>query len=202
MSVTVTTAAWGNYWNTYGKRWTSFILKLDPQPTEVIVVSDRPIETNFKVVIEKDLHLSSFRNAGIKTANSEWIVPSDLDDEPFSNYVKDLDSQYDIIAYSLINHKDEVYSGNSKHWDDIYSTHSSNPIVGTSAVKRDLLLKTTYKKVGWEDWYLWLELKKLDPKVKFDTAIRFRYLRHSGGLSKKDKEKKDKEILDLKNQLK
>ena len=94
-SVTVITAAWGDYWDRYGKTWTAAIEQLDPQPSEIIVVSDKPIETNFQVIIEHDCHLGVFRNAGVRAASSTWIVPSDLDDVPLSNYIDNLDNYYD-----------------------------------------------------------------------------------------------------------
>lgn len=202
MSVTITTAAWGDYWDRYGKKWTSHISNLNTKPLEVIVVSDRPIKTDFKVIIEKDCNLGIFRNAGIKSAEGIWIVPSDLDDEPLPNYIDNLDNNYDVIAYNMIDYKGKNYYSDSNSWENIFSINTKNPLVSCSAVKRNILLKIPYRKIGWEDWALWLDLKKAGVQIKFDNTIRYRYNNTPNSLSRQLKKIKDLEIINLKNQLK
>jgi hypothetical protein len=200
-SVTITTAAWGDYWDRYGEQWSSYILRLDPQPTEVIVVSDRPIKTDFKVVIESDCHLGVFRNAGVNAATSTWIVPSDLDDEPLPNYIDNLDDSYDIICYSFEDNNKSKYCGSNKTWDKIFNLKSKNPLVSCSAVKKELLIKYPYRKIGWEDWALWLDLKSANASVKFDQTVRYRYQNNEHSLSKQHVNIKNEEIYTLKKLL-
>jgi hypothetical protein len=200
-SVTITTAAWGDYWNQYGEQWSSYILRLDPQPTEVIIVSDKPIKTDFKVVIELDCNLGVFRNVGVKASTSTWVVPSDLDDEPLPNYIDNLDDSYDIICYSFEDNTGSKYCGSNKTWDKIFNLKSKNPLVSCSAVKKELLMKYPYRKIGWEDWALWLDLKSANASVKFDQTIRYRYQNNENSLSKQDVNIKNEEIYTLKKLL-
>jgi glycosyltransferase involved in cell wall biosynthesis len=199
VDATIITAAWGVYWEKYGDKWTQSILKLNPQPNEVIVVSDKPVDTIFKNVTTKKCHLGVFRNIGVRFATSEWIVFSDLDDEPFDNYLVDLDSNFDIIAFNLQYETDGGYCYSSiNDWNNILDLDVSNPIVSTSAVKRDMLLKTPFRKIGWEDWALWVDLKVGGARARFDRVIRYKYNNTPNSLSKQDAENKDKEIKNLK----
>jgi len=200
-TVTITTAAWGGYWEKYGKTWTNHILQLNPAPTEVIVVSDKPIDTQFTVVIETDCNLGVFRNAGIRAASSTWIVPSDLDDTPLPNYLEGIDDNYDIIAFNLEDHKGRIYLSSVEAWNNIFNNDTRNPLVSCSAVKRELLLKVPYRKIGWEDWALWIDLKRANAVVKFDSIPRYKYNNVHNSLSRQHKKEKDQEILELKRQI-
>jgi hypothetical protein len=71
--------------------------------------------------------------------------------------------------------------------------------IQTSAVKREMLLKTMYKRVGWRDWHLWADLKNLNASVKFDSTVRFRYNRTPNSLSRQDREIKNNEFEKIKN---
>ena len=97
-TVTIYTVAFNGYWQKYGAAWTARIKNLDPVPTEVIVVCDEQIDTEFKLIIETDKCISSFRNAAIKSATSDWVVLCDIDDTPLTNFIDDLDYNFDIIA--------------------------------------------------------------------------------------------------------
>jgi glycosyltransferase involved in cell wall biosynthesis len=197
-TVTIITAAWGNYWEKHGNQFTENISKLDPYPSEVIVVSDRPIDTNFRVIIESDLHLGMFRNAGIKNSTSDWIVLADLDDTQYVNYIDELDYNYDIISFSLIKPDGKISKGSAKKWKNLFDISARNAVVGTSAVKKELISKILYRKVGWEDWVLWLDCKRAGATVKFDNTIRGLYNQSNTGLCSIDVEKKNQEVLEIK----
>lgn len=110
-TVTVYTVAFNGYWQKYGEVWTAHIKNLNPAPTEVIVVCDEPVETEFKLLIETDKCISSFRNCAIKAATSDWVVLCDIDDFPLNNFIDDLDYNFDIIAYTLIDQFNNVSGG-------------------------------------------------------------------------------------------
>jgi len=174
-TVTIYTVAFNGYWQKYGAAWTAHIKNLDPAPTEVIVVCDEPIDTEFKLIIETDKCISSFRNAAIKSATSNWVVLCDIDDTPLTNFIDDLDYNFDIIAYTLIDQFNNLAGGRAKWWNSAFLLKTGNPINASSAVKREILQKTLFRKVGWEDWLLWLDLKKNGATVKFDSTVRLKY---------------------------
>lgn len=190
------TAAWGDYWLRYGERWSNCVRQMNPQPDQVIVVSDKPIETEFEVVIETDIHLASFRNAGVRASTGTWFIPADLDDEPYPHYCANLPDA-DIVAFAL-QIGDSIWQGNPDYWDKALELSTPNPLVSCSAIKRDLVMQVPYRKVGWEDWALWLDLKMAGAKVHFDNTPRFKRNNVAGSLSKIDVAKKDAEIMRIK----
>lgn len=197
-SISIITAAWGDYWERYGEQWTLYIKRLNTTPNEVIIVSDKPINTDFKVIIESDIHLSSFRNAGIAASTSSWVVPSDIDDEPFENYIDNFDDNYDVIAFSLIRENGKITKGEPKKWKNFFDVNTRNGLPSTSAIKRKFLIQTPYRKIGWEDWALWIDLKNAGVNVKFDNTIRGKYNQTANSLSKIDIDKKNQEIVNFK----
>jgi glycosyltransferase involved in cell wall biosynthesis len=167
-----------------------------PHPDQVIIVSDKPIDTEFEVVIETDIYLSSFRNAGVKAATGTWFIPADLDDEPYPNYCDNLPDA-DIVAFAL-QMGDSVWRGNPGYWENALDLSTPNPLVSCSAIKRDLVMQVPYRRVGWEDWALWLDLKRAGARVHFDHKPRFKRNNVAGSLSKIDVAMKDAEIMRLK----
>jgi glycosyltransferase involved in cell wall biosynthesis len=191
--------AFNGYWERFGKVWTSHILKLNPQPTEVIVVSDKPIVTQFKCVIESDIHIASFRNAGVKAATSDWVAISDLDDQPFPNFLTGIDDSYDVIAGNYISiDRKPVYS-DPNIWSRLLDADAWNPMShGGSIFRRSLLLQVPYRRIGWEDWALWIDLYNAGARVKFDREVRYFYNKIPNSLSSQNPILKNQEIAQLK----
>ena len=202
-SITVYTIVWGDYWERFGKRWTDRILNLDTRPTEVLIISDKPIDTNFKVIIDNQLPSAwKFRNLAIDYATSTWLIPIDLDDEPLPNFIDNLDSQVDIHAFSLMLSSGKVWNPNIENWNNINDHRSSNPIPSCSAVKLDLLKRVKYRSLGWEDWALWIDLKNINSSVCFDSTIRYIHNDTANSYGKRNKKHRKLEINKLKEMYK
>ena len=196
-TITVATANWGGYWEKYGSRWTEAILQLDPAPTRVIVASDVPIQTDFEVVICEIKSLGPMRNAAIDFTDTEWFVPSDLDDLPLPNYIKDLKQDTEIHAFSY------RYGGMSHGykptlWENAFSIECPNPIGSCSAYKTDWAKRVRYRDIGWEDWAFWLDMKKAGARAHYDETVRWIYTRPPNSLSQQDVDRKENEIFTLK----
>ena len=196
-TITVATANWGGYWDRYGSNWTEAVLKLDPAPTRVIIASDVPIKTGFEVVICETKSLGPMRNAAIDFTDTEWFVPSDLDDIPLPNYVSGInrDAEIHSFCYKFCN---EAHGYRPSQWDNAFEPNTGNPLASCSAYKTDWAKRIRYRDIGWEDWAFWLDMKKAGARVHFDQTVRYIYTHPPGSLSQKDVSRKENEILTLK----
>lgn len=166
-----------------------------PYPDRVIVASDEPIDTEFEVVLCETKSLGPMRNAAIKVADTEWFVPSDLDDIPLSNYVDGLGQDAEIHSYCLLWGSD-VLGYRPNEWGIAFNPRCPNPLVSCSAYKTDWAKRILYRDIGWEDWAFWLDMKKAGARVFFDKTPRYIYTH--GTLSRENVAKKNQEILRMK----
>jgi len=194
-TITVGAANWGGYWERYGDSWTEAVLKANP--TRVVIASDVPIKTDFEVVICETKSLGPMRNAAIEATDTEWFVPSDLDDIPLKNYVDNLNPDCEIHAFSCLM-GDSVYSGNPDAWENVFSEFAVNPLVSCSAYKTEWAKRIKYREIGWEDWAFWLDMKKAGARVHWDSTCRYIYTRPPGSLSRQNIALKEQQIIDLK----
>jgi hypothetical protein len=70
--------------------------------------------------------------------------------------------------------------------------------VSSAAIKKEVMINTPFRRIGWEDWALWIDLKAQGASAKFDKVIRYRYNDTPNSLSKYGIDEKCKEILNLK----
>lgn len=194
---TIITVCWGDYWERYGKQWSEAVLAITCKP-EIIVVSDKPIYTKFKVVYNDSKHAGLARNAGIQVATGEYVSCSDIDDIPYPHYFDGVDGEHDIIGFTLDIEGGGRMMPDSDTWDRALEINAQNPLIVSSAVKRELLLKHPYRNVGWEDWALWLDLRKAGASVKFDITPRYFYSRPPGSLATVNTRAKSEEIREMK----
>lgn len=196
--ITVYTMAWGNYWERFGAIWSNNILNLNTAPDEIVIVSDRPIKTDFKVIINDSKLAWSCRNSAVDSATGDWIVPLDIDDEPFPNFIDNLDNTVDIHAFSLVTSDGTIWNCSQKKWDKISLIGTQNPIPSCSAVKSALIKKIKYRSIGWEDWGLWIDLKNHGASAKFDHTIRYKHNNFEDSYGKVDKINRRNEIDNIK----
>jgi hypothetical protein len=170
---------------------------MSPYPDRVIVASDEPIETEFEVVPCGIKSLGPMRQAAIDATDTEWFVPSDLDDLPLPNYIRDLNPDCDIHSFALeINNS--VFKGIPDQWESAFSINTGNPLISCSAFKTKWKESVRFRDVGWEDWAFWLDMKKAGAKVFFDDTIRYIYTRPSNSLSQQNTNEKQLEIRQMK----
>jgi hypothetical protein len=196
--------AWGGHWEKYGEAWTKDIEKIDPKPDRILIISDRPIDTQWEVILTdtpEKYDSSHYRNVAVDNTDTDWIVGSDIDDHPYVNFLAGVDNDYDICAHSL-DRSDGIYEmPNKSNWDKLlesdrymYSIASSVPI------KTELIKKVGgYPKTWHEDAGLWIKLRFLDPKVKFDSTPRYMYVIHEHSLSHGDVQHKEDDLVEFFN---
>lgn len=181
--------AWGGYWEKYGKAWVKNINSLNTVPDEIIIVSDKEVDTSFIKITNKvkniigiapsgQTNVTYYRNLAVKNSTSEWIVASDLDDTQLPNYIDNLDDSSDIHGFSFL----EGPSGQEHHPDQDslfdrlnWTPNKNNLIPGTSAIKADVFKKIKYENNVHEDYVLYSASHSLNLKVGADRDIRFVY---------------------------
>ena len=146
---TIITVCWGDYWERYGKRWSEAALAITCKP-EIIVVSDKPIYTQFKVVYNDSKHAGLARNSGIQVATGEYVSCSDIDDIPYPHYFDGVDGEHDIIGFAL-----DIEGGGSMNPDSYTSSSTWLPDISTAVHLAHLLQLTqelSRRKYGkWKD---------------------------------------------------
>jgi hypothetical protein len=196
---TIVTVCWGDYWERYGQRWLQAATAISCKP-EIIIVSDNPLDTEHRVVINTTKHAGLARNAGIQVATGDYVSCSDIDDLPYTHYFDGVDGVHDIIGFALDIEGGGRMNPDPYMWDRAFEINAQNPLIVSSAVKRELLLKHPYRNVGWEDWALWLDLRKAGASVKFDMTPRYFYSRPPGSLATVNARAKSEEIREMKRQ--
>lgn len=174
------TIAWNGYWEKYGKKWSSLVNNFNTSPNEIIIVSDRKVDTlllknnNIKnIVIDKNfIHFknSYFRNIGVQNSSCDWLVFSDLDDEPMANYLDGLDKDSDIHGFSFFDKEiNKIISPNEKSLEKRFlNIFDYNLIPGTSAIKRKVFNILKYEDNCIEDHVFYKMAKSLNLSLSYD----------------------------------
>lgn len=170
---------------------------MSPAPDRVVVASDEPLDTEFEVVICPTKSLGPMRNAAIDYTDTDWFVPSDLDDIPLPNYVDGIgkDAEIHSFCYNFCN---EAHGYRPHQWDSAFDINTANPLASCSAFRTDWAKRVRFRDVGWEDWAFWLDMKKAGARVHFDQTVRYIYTHPPGSLSQQDINRKEAEIRAMK----
>lgn len=199
MTITLYTTAWGDYWNKHGNAWTDNIKQLNPKPDRVIIISDKPIESEFEVIVTQvpdRAILSHFRNVAAENSNTTWMVPLDLDDRAYVDFLANLNPEAEVHTFGYLSTKGYTHTANKNLWDDMLNFDLYYyTIPSTSAIKLDAIKKCGgYPKIEYEDAGLWCKIRKNDLKVHFDSTIRFLYNEEGPSLSRGDVSHKEYEL--------
>lgn len=171
------------------------VLEQTYQDWECIIVNDGSPDNTEKVAqkwLEKDARfqylykenggLSSARNAGIKIAKGEWILPLDADDKIGSRYL-DLAQKEFNNGYTIIYCEAEKFDAENGKW--ILPEYSRQTLAAKNVIfctaffrKKDWENAGGYDTrliYGWEDWDFWISLIKNGGKVYKIREICFYY---------------------------
>lgn len=178
--------AWNGYWEKHSQAWIQSINNLNTTPDEIIIVSDKEIDTSQITITDKIKNLvvsvdsgrttlSHYRNVAIENASFDWLVASDIDDKPFCNYLDDLDPDADIHAFSFVDGNQTYYPNKNSLLYRLKNKNNEHLIPGTSAIKKDLFKKIRYENCCHEDQTFYSTAYAIGAHLGFDKNIRFEY---------------------------
>jgi len=158
--------------------------------TEEVIKEFSHRDSRIHSLSQNNLGLAAARNNGIRSCNSEFIVPLDSDDRLGLKYIEN-------TVNALTTNKDlkVVYTDcqlfgavNQKLWLPDYSYKlllQRNLITATAAYRReDYEISSGYDETikGWEDWDFWLSLLDKGSQVKKIEDVLFFYRQKEGSM--------------------
>lgn len=178
--------SWNNYWDKYGSQWAKHINNLNTAPDEILIISDTDLDLS-AITITKNVKnivanipagqqaASYYRNLAVDNASSDWIVASDIDDEPFQNYIDNLDDSADIHAFTFTDGSTTFFPDHESLEYRLSGNPGNNLIPGTSAIKKSFFKNIKYENHSYEDKTFYSMSILLKPKLSFDKSVRFLY---------------------------
>jgi len=169
MSIAVCVTVWGDFWDRFGGQFIEQMEKLNTEPDEVIVSS--PVALNLPKhwhEIVQPHHKWNSWNDTMFAANSDWVMPVGMDDIWFPDALDgltDVDDDVKIISNPWMQ-DGQVWTATEEAFNQILHV-SHNPMLGGTLIRRSVLWSIPYRKVVWNDWIQWMEIKKLGYKVAF-----------------------------------
>ena len=159
-----------------------------PDSTESVANYYCHSDNRFKYYYQSNAGISSARNAGIKLARGEYILPLDSDDIISKDYVRlAVDYFIEHPKCKLVYCKANFFGYINEPWDlGVYSFERlkwQNCIFCSALYRKRDFEKTqgynTNMVYGWEDWDFWLSLLKEDDWVHMIDEVHFFYRRKS-----------------------
>lgn len=181
------TCCWGDYWDKYGQRWIKTVQALDPQPSEIIVAVDRPVDLpdGWKYRVAKQPYFFEGWMDVWEAAENDYVAFLSMDDLMPTDGLADLVLEGDIIVSGLV-HSDGTESVPTKEKYDNIFNEDWYPLVGYIIMRKDVLQKVRWRPITWQDWIAALEFKHLNLDVRFDPRIRYIYSMHKNQHSRRN----------------
>lgn len=201
MSIAITTACWGNYWERFGIQFAESIAKMNRQPDETIVVGEIEIAPIWIDVQRPESLVFQWDwfNEAVKHSTAEWVVCLGVDDEMLPTGFDDLHLEGYVIAITGLENGSMWGPVEHEYPEMLWIDH--NPMRGGTIFRREVFLRYPWRPVVWPDWAQWLEFNDAGVDVRFDYTPRFTHHRHSRANSMTPSAVGDQQIRDLKEQL-
>lgn len=178
-NLTIISASWGDYFETFGDGWLKSLAALDPQPAHIVVATDRtlPLPSHFEQVPIRKPYFWESVNCAVEAAQTEWIAGLMLDDRQPPDALEDIDMTEDVEASIAIDSNGRPMRPQLARWNDIMDREWF-PLSGYQIIKRDVFLRFPYRPVEWPDWIQALEWKAAGVRVRFSERVRQHYTLH------------------------
>lgn len=151
-------------------------------------------EEGYCVIFQENKGLAGARNAGIKEAKGDFILPLDSDNkirpEFLTEGLKIMDSNPDVcVVYGQAQYFGEKIGIWDPGYFNLQKLMISNYIDACALVRKNVLEKVGYydtnmEYMGWEDWEMWLRLSSKGYKFHYLPKILFDYRVMSNSMSK------------------
>ena len=191
------------YWAKYGQRWLQSISELDPQPDEVVLV------TNFSPKIpefvrhaktDEPFSVHGWMNYARSVATGDYIGYLGLDDTMPTNALYKLTLEGDVIVSGNMDTNGAVNVPTERQWKNCLN-EPSYTLNGYHIVHKDIAKMIPYRDLPWSDWVASLEFFQHNLDVRFEKRIRYHYSLHKGQLSWPDNHDEEVAKIELVKQM-
>lgn len=181
--VTIITVTSPEYWARYGAGFVANIEALTVQPEEVIIVTEADVSVpdSWLVMPFWDSAIWPAVNEGVRKALSEWSMFLPIDDRLDCNFFDGLELSGDAVNVAGRWEGGLCYGTPSQYDRLLDLPHNGMP--GLAIVRTDLFRRIPYRRIKFQDWAHWCELRANGCHVTFDRAVRWTWERHDDAFS-------------------
>jgi hypothetical protein len=188
MSIAAGAISFGDvYWPRFSERWLASIERADPQPDQVLLVSDRLVNVPpwVELVVVKPGRGFMMINDLAEHCRCDWLPMSGLDDEYTVDAFMPIESDADAVFFPC----QQVGESNAlAQWSGVDAFNvtwqlPNNPQNGGVAYKISSLREVPVRDYIYADEVQWAEWSYFGLKAEFDPRVRVIWHRWSGSTS-------------------
>jgi len=171
------------YWEKFGQQYVTMIEAMNPKPDEVILSSLVPLDVPswIRNIITEELFWDGV-NEAVEMSSCDWVVPAGVDQIMLPDALVGLDRDCDVISIAGRTQYGELFQANPDGYQTILGS-VSNPMSGMTVMRREVHLAYPARRSMYSDWIQWMEFRKAELRVEFDTTNRFIHWRHPEAVS-------------------
>jgi hypothetical protein len=180
-TVSLVSTASQEYWDKWGKQWLAVVTAFDPQPNEILLVSDVKAELpeNIRQIPAVEPFIWESFNHGMREATSDYVGFLGLDDVMPADAFQDLVLEGDVLVSSYIDSKKDIHTPTKERWINCLNDNWFT-LDGYRIVHRDIAHLIPHRPIPWADWVASLEYYQHCLDVRFEDRVRYFYNLHDG----------------------
>lgn len=182
LDIAIVTSCYGDggYWDLFGDQWLSTVAACDPQPSQVILVTDTPwhVPSWVTQVPFHDRHMGMMLNEGVRHVTAEWVHHHGIDDLLMVDSYADIDTTADVISYPHI--YGGMMSGIAQYRGGFETMWQvpNNPMLGGFFHRTQVLRDIPYRRYGWCDEAHFCEMAYFGKTLHVTERPRSVWVRH------------------------
>jgi len=180
LNVTTITSCYNDYWDLFGAQWLNTVAACDPQPVQVILVTDAPRDAPDWVtqIPCDDRHMGMMLNEGVKHVTTEWVHHHGVDDLLIEDAYTDVETDADVIAFPhLLGGTQQGLAQYQGGYETMWQL-PHNPMLGGFFHRTRLLQEIPYRRFGWCDEANFCELAWFGKTLHVTDRPRSVWVRH------------------------
>ena len=193
------------YWPRFGARMLASIERADPQPDQILVVSDREIDVPSwveLVVVEQGRRFLMYNDLA-QHCRCDWLLPVGVDDEMMPNGFVSVESDADVICYPGQQAGEATWVAATIDPNALAGAWNApnNPLNGGVIWRTSTLLEIPVRDYIYQDEVLWAEWSYFGKTLQLDSRIRVVWHRWRGSNSWPANTEGERQAQDFKRKL-
>lgn len=180
LNIATVTSCYNDYWDLFGAQWLATVAACDPQPVQVILVTDAPRDAPDWVtqISCEDRHMGMMLNEGVKHVTTEWVHHHGIDDLLAEDAYTDVETAADVISFP------HLYGGGMSglaQYQGGFETMwqmRNNPMLGGFFHRTQVLRDIPYRRYGWCDEAHFCEMSYFHKSLHVTDRPRSIWIRH------------------------